>query len=38
MKGIFEDLVEIVNVLVNMHKNGICGLDGDFKRKGLAQY
>ena len=31
----FEDLVEIVNVLVNMHKKivYVCGLDGDFKRK-----
>ena len=31
----FEDLVEIVHVLVNMHKKTVyvCGLDGDFKRK-----
>lgn len=31
----FEDLVEIVNVLVNMHKKTVyvCGLDGDFRRQ-----
>jgi len=31
----FEDLYDIVNILVNMHKKKlyICGLDGDFKRR-----
>lgn len=31
----FEDLYDIVNILVNMHKKRlyVCGLDGDFKRR-----
>jgi thymidine kinase len=31
----FEDLYDIVNLLVNMHKKRvyICGLDGDYKRR-----
>ena len=31
----FEDLYDIINILVNMHKKRVyvCGLDGDFKRR-----
>jgi thymidine kinase len=31
----FEDLYDVVNILVNMHKKTVyvCGLDGDFKRR-----
>ncbi len=32
---LFEDIYDIVNILVNMHKKRlyVCGLDGDFKRR-----
>ena len=35
----FEDLYDVVNILVNMHKKTVyvCGLDGDFKRKKFGQ-
>ena len=36
----FEDLYDIVNILVNMHKKRVyvCGLDGDFKEENLVNY